>query len=120
MREPDFDPRAFRQCLEWTASIYDRDGVVTWADCEPLAFDFHDGRWFDLDMATALAVPQDRFVERRQHIFDIFSRAFTADALMMTPGLIEAMLDLSSRFILGILSLRISALNTAQNTNQPA
>jgi hypothetical protein len=91
-----FHPPAFRQCLEWTAAVHDRDGVVTWRDCEPLAFDFGDGRWFDLDMAAALAVPMARFIERRQHIHDIFSRAFDADALMITPGLIEAWRDLTT------------------------
>ena len=91
-----FHPPAFRQCLEWTAAVHDRDGVVTWADCEPLAFDVGDGRWFDLDMAAALAVPKERFIERRQHVHDTFSRAFDADALMMTPGLIEAWRDLKT------------------------
>ena len=91
-----FHPPAFRQCLEWTAAVHDRDGIVTWADCEPLAFDFGGGRWFDLDMATALAVPQDRFIERRQHIHDVFSRAFDAEVMMMTPGLIEAWRDLET------------------------
>ncbi len=88
-----FHPPAFRQCLEWTAAIRDRDGVVRWADCEPLAFDLGERRWFDLDMATALAVPQQRFIERRQHIYDIFSHAFDAEAMMITPGLIEAWRD---------------------------
>ena len=102
-----FHPPAFRQCLEWTAAIHDRDGVVTWQDCEPLALDFGDGRWFDLDMARALAVPQARFIERRQHIYDIFSQAFTADALMMTPGLIEAWRDVrTGLYIYGAPNLR--------------
>ncbi len=91
-----FHPPAFRQCLEWTAAIRDRDGVVTWADCEPLAFNLGERRWFDLDMATALAVPQERFIERRQHIYDIFSQAFDAEAMMITPGLIEAWRDLKT------------------------
>ncbi|HEY5410817.1 MAG TPA: GSCFA domain-containing protein [Caulobacteraceae bacterium] len=89
-----FHPPAFRQCLEWTARIFDRDGKVAWADCEPLAFDVGQGRYFDLDMAaTALPATAARFVERRQHIYDVFSAAFTADCLMMTPGLIEAWRD---------------------------
>ncbi len=91
-----FHPPAFRQCLEWTAAVTDRDGIVTWRDCEPLAFDYGDDRWFDTDMATALAVPKDRFIERRQHVHDIFSQAFVADAMMITPGLIEAWRDLKT------------------------
>ena len=90
-----FHPPAFRQCLEWTAAIHDRDGVVAWTDCEPLAFDLGDGRMLDMDMACA-PVPRERFLERRQHIYEVFSRAFSADCLMMTPGLIEAWRDRST------------------------
>ena len=88
-----FHPPAFRQCLQWTAAIFDRDGRVTWSDCEPLAVDWGDGQAFDLDMGATSPVSRERFVERRQHIYDIFSQAFSADCLMMTPGLIEAWLD---------------------------
>ena len=89
-----FHPPAFRQCLEWTARIFDRDGKVAWADCESLAFDIGQGRYFDLDMAaTVLPATRQRFLERRQHIYEVFSAAFTADCLMMTPGLIEAWRD---------------------------
>ncbi len=88
-----FHPPAFRQCLEWTARIYDRDGVVTWEDCAPLAFEWPDGRVFDMDMGVTAPVSRTRFLERRQHIYDIFSMVFRADCLMMTPGLIEAWRD---------------------------
>ena len=87
-----FHPPAFRQCLEWTAAIHDKGGVVTWEDCRPLAFDLGDGRVFDMDMACA-PVARERFLERRQHIYEVFSRAFSADCLMMTPGLVEAWRD---------------------------
>ncbi len=88
-----FHPPAFRQCLEWTAAIHDRDGEVTWEDCERLAFAWPDGRVFDMDMAAAPPVSKQRFLERRQHIYDVFSAVFGADCLMMTPGLIEAWRD---------------------------
>ncbi|HEX4097819.1 MAG TPA: GSCFA domain-containing protein, partial [Caulobacteraceae bacterium] len=92
-----FHPPAFRQCLEWVARVHDRDGVVAWEDCEAIAFDLGDGRFQDLDMAQAVApVDQARFIQRRQEIFDIFKSAFTADCLMMTPGLIEAWKDLDT------------------------
>ena len=92
-----FHPPSFRQCLEWTARIHDRDGVVRWEDCEPLAFELGEDRWFDLDMAaTVLPATRERFIARRQHVYDVFSTAFTADCLMMTPGLIEAWRDLQT------------------------
>jgi tetratricopeptide (TPR) repeat protein len=92
-----FHPPAFRQCLEWTARIYDRDGVVCWEDCEPLAFESADGLYFDLDMAaTVVPASRERFIARRQHVYDVFATAFAADCLMMTPGLIEAWRDLQT------------------------
>ena len=91
-----FHPPAFRQCLEWTAAIHDRGGQVAWQDCAPMAFEVSEGEYFDLDMASAVPVSRARFVERRQHIYDIFSTAFAADCIMMTPGLIEAWRDLET------------------------
>ena len=88
-----FHPPAFRQTLEWTARIHDRDGVVGWDDCADFAFDFGAGLYFDLDMGAASPVTQARFIERRQHVFDIFRTVFSAACLMMTPGLIEAWRD---------------------------
>ena len=89
-----FHPPAFRQAMEWTARIYDRDGVVAWEDCEPIAFEVADGLYFDLDMQGSTApVARARFIERRQHVYDVFCTVFSADCLMMTPGLIEAWRD---------------------------
>ena len=88
-----FHPPAFRQCLSWTADIHDRGGVVTWPDCEPLAFEAGDGLVFDMEMASTPPVSRERFLERRQHIYEVFSTVFTADCLMITPGLIEAWRD---------------------------
>ena len=87
-----FHPPSFRQCLEWAATIHDRDGRVGWEDCAPLAFDVGSGKLFDLDLACT-PVTRERFIERRQHIYDIVSAAFSAQCLMMTPGLVEAWRD---------------------------
>ena len=88
-----FHPPAFRQCLGWTADIFDRDGRVGWGDCEALAFDAGEGLFFDMDMAATPPVTRERFLERRQHIYEVFSTVFSADCLMITPGLIEAWMD---------------------------
>lgn len=93
-----FHPPAFRQCLAWTAAIRARDGKVGWDDCAPLAYKVGEGPdgedlWFDLDMARSAPVGRARFIERRQQIYDVFTQAFDADCVMLTPGLIEAWLD---------------------------
>ncbi len=91
-----FHPPAFRQCLEWTATIFDRDGKVGWDDCKRLAFECGPDQWFDMDMGATAPVSQARIIERRQHIYEVFSAVFTADCLMMTPGLVEAWRDTES------------------------
>ncbi len=88
-----FHPPSFRQALEWTAAIHDRDGRVGWDDCAAFAFDCGDGGFIDLDMGATTPVSHGRLIERRQHVYDIFSRVFSAGCLMMTPGLIEAWRD---------------------------
>jgi hypothetical protein len=94
-----FHPPAFRQCLEWTARIFDRDGVVGWDDCAPMAIRCTKApaeTFFDLDMGYALPATRERFIERRQHIYDIFSTVFSAACMMMTPGFVEAFKDRTS------------------------
>ena len=91
-----FHPPAFRQSIEWTARIFDRDGQVLWEDCEAIAFDCGGGRFFDLDMGATAPVGMERFIARRQHIYEIFRNVFRADCLMLTPGLIEAWRDRST------------------------
>ena len=95
-----FHPPAFRQTLQWVGGIYDRDGQVVWDDCAVYAFPCGDELYLDLDMGSAAPVTHARFVERRQHVYDIFSQAFSAACLMMTPGLIEAWRDRETGFYL--------------------
>ncbi len=91
-----FHPPAFRQCLEWTAAVQDKGGKVTWADCEPMAIrvgEAPEETFFDMDMAGARPATRERFVERRQHIYDVFQNVFSAACMMMTPGFVEAFKD---------------------------
>ena len=81
-----FHPPAFRQSLEWTARIFDRDGKVEWADCEPLAFGVGEDLWFDMDMAPIGPVSRTRFLERRQQVYEVFAAAFSADGLIACVG----------------------------------
>ena len=88
-----FTPPTFLQILEWVERIHLRDGKVTLADCEPWLFHFSDGRVWDLGLAAVKPIHVQRAVERRQEIFDLYRTAFTAQCLMMTPGLVEAWYD---------------------------
>ena len=88
-----FHPPSFRQTLAWAHAILSRDGKVNWPDCEAMAFEVEAGQFFDLDIHCVCPVTRERFVERRQQIFEVMATAFSADCVMMTPGLIEAWRD---------------------------
>jgi hypothetical protein len=88
-----FCPPLFRQEIEWAATIYDRDGKVTPDDCASTRFDFPDGRATDLGLARISPTSRDRHVERRKQLYELYANAFTADCVIITPGLVEAWFD---------------------------
>jgi hypothetical protein len=88
-----FTPPVFRQVIEWSERIMLRHGRVTSEDCEPYAFRMSDGLVLDLGLSEINPVPHERFVARRQELFDVYLRAFSADCIVLTPGLIETWLD---------------------------
>ena len=90
-----FSPGAFLQSLTWTEAVQEDGGRVSWEHCAPLAIDCGGGQVFDLELASQTTVSRERFLERRQQI-QVFREAFSADAVMMTPGLVEAWRDLET------------------------
>jgi len=87
-----FTPSLFRQEIEWAAEIYDRGRNVTAADCAPMLFQLRGGA-ADLGLARMSPVSSERFVARRQQLYELYSKAFTADCVIITPGLVEAWFD---------------------------
>ena len=88
-----FTPPTFAEVIAWVEKIHLRDGKVTRADCEPWFFHFPDGSVWDLGLAAVKPIDSKRAVDRRQEIFDLYRTAFTAQCVMMTPGLVEAWYD---------------------------
>lgn len=110
-----YHPPSFRQSLTWARRILERDSRVVWSDCEAFAFEAEDGEFLDLDMHITGSVTRERLVERRQQIFEVMASAFTADCVMMTPGLIEAWRDRSSGlFIHGTPAFKRMMLDTSR------
>lgn len=108
-----FTPPNFRDSLGWAASIYDRDGIVTEADCASYALEVGPDAFVDIDTASYVDVSMRRFIERRQQIYDVFSQAFRADVAVMTPGYIEAWLDKETgRYMAGALKVRRAVRDT--------
>jgi hypothetical protein len=93
-----FTPPTFRQTLEWTESIFLRDGKVRESDCDKLLFRFGDGKVVDLSLSGSLPVAYGRFLERRHELYSLYATAFRAECLLMTPGLIEAWYDLEQGY----------------------
>lgn len=91
-----FTPPLFSQTIEWAERIYIRDSKVRPEDCEPLMFQYPDGRTVDLGLAAVHPTSFERCVQRRQQVFDLYAHAFTAECIMMTPGLVEAWFDRKS------------------------
>jgi hypothetical protein len=93
-----FTPPAFRQAIEWTESIFVRDGKVRESDCEKLPFRFGDGKVVDLSLSGSLPVSYARFLERRRDLYELYATVFRAECLLMTPGLVEAWYDLEQSY----------------------
>ncbi len=88
-----FTPPMFSQTIEWAERIYSRDRKVTLDDCEQWFFRFADGSVLDLGLAAIRATGIERAVERRQEIFDLYTNVFSAECVLITPGLVEAWFD---------------------------
>jgi hypothetical protein len=88
-----FTPPSFLQLIEWVERIYVRDGKVTRADCEEWLFHYPDGSVWDLGLAAVRPIGIERVIARRQEIFDLYRAAFSAECVMMTPGLVEGWFD---------------------------
>ena len=88
-----FTPPLFHQEIAWAERIRARDGRVREADCTALAFEFGDGSVLDLGLAGSTPVSRERFLERRQQLYELYATAFTANCVVMTPGLVEAWYD---------------------------
>ena len=101
-----YTPPNFRNSIEWTAQIYDRDGKVGESDCLDFAIDVGSGEFIDMDTASQVPVSFKRLVERRQEIYDVFRYAFRSEVVIMTPGYIETWLDAKTgRYMAGVLKV---------------
>jgi len=90
-------PPLILQEIEWAASIFRRDGLVVGGDCERFELGVEDGAVIDTNLSSAKAVSRERFLERRREVYDVSCRAFAADYVVMTLGLVEAWYDRVTR-----------------------
>ncbi len=90
-----YTPPSIFQEIEWASRIFQRDGLVTREDVEPLLIETAPGLFSDLWNRPGKEPPADiaTAVERRQSIYNWLSGAFKADVVVITLGLIEAWYD---------------------------
>jgi hypothetical protein len=93
-----YTPPSIHQELEWAlrvrAARSDRAREALLA--EPL-LDIGDGLVVDGELAGFVPVPRARGVERRQQLHETVERAFEADVVAITLGLVEAWWDVERR-----------------------
>jgi hypothetical protein len=78
--------------LAWTAAILDRGGFKP-ADAEDCLIELRDGRVVDAQLVGFVPVTRERAVERRRAVYELYCKAFDADVVVITLGLIEAWWD---------------------------
>ncbi|WP_316897028.1 GSCFA domain-containing protein [Pseudodesulfovibrio indicus] len=87
-----YTPPSIFQEIQFTADIYDRDGVVTFEDLEKMSAKAGD-EYIDLQLKGLVQVSKERLVERRQEIYDVHKHMFSCDLFVITLGLVEAWKD---------------------------
>lgn len=94
-----YNTPSFRQEIEWAERVFARDKTVTDEDCASFLYEVDDGLFADLGMNRTFPATRARCVERRQAVFDIYATAFTADCIVMTPGVSEAFTNTRTGFV---------------------
>lgn len=84
-----YTPAAIYQEISWAHRVSKSGGFVPDA-CNEMRWDVDDGRVVDLQLGGYIPVSEERFLERRRQVYDLFCKAFTADCVTLTLGLIEA------------------------------
>ena len=87
-----YTPPSIFQELERTAELLDSTEDERKARFMDVLLEV-EGGYIDLELAGHTPVPIERGLQRREEIFQLFRQAFTADAVVITLGLIECWWD---------------------------
>jgi len=88
-----FTPPTFYQALVWAEQIRKRDCIVRPSDCDRFFFDTGNGAIVDLGLAQPAKNSYLQCLARRQQLYKLYANAFTAECIMITPGLVETWFD---------------------------
>jgi tetratricopeptide (TPR) repeat protein len=89
-----YDPPSIYQTLQWTADIYLSDNkCADFDNCGRFLYEVGNDKVIDLALGGFVPVSKERFLERRQSIYEIFSEVFSSDVVTITLGLTETWFD---------------------------
>lgn len=87
-----YTPASIFQEIDWTARVHRAGGTVTPELCAPFRYDCEKGV-IDTNIDGFVPVTEERFLQRRKDIYDVFKEVFESDCVIITLGLIEAWYD---------------------------
>jgi len=87
-----YTPATIYQEVSWAHKAYQAGGVTA-EDCQEMRWDLPDGSVIDLQLGGNVPVSEERFLERRFQVYELFCSAFSADCVTITLGLIESWRD---------------------------
>lgn len=88
-----YTPAAIFQEIDWAKSIFIRGRKIAETDSRAFLYECDDGMCVDTNLVGLRPGTRERFFQRRSEIYDIFKEIFSADCVVITPGLIEAWFD---------------------------
>lgn len=95
-----YTPADIYQELAWCEQIYLEGGRVTFKNIDKLLYAYNDDRVVDLHIAGFVPVTKARALERRQEIYDVFSKCFFSQTVIITLGMVEAWHDLKTELFI--------------------
>ena len=84
-----YTPAAIFQEIAWAQRVSESGGFVP-ESCDEMRWELKDGRVVDLQLGGYVPVSEERFLERRRQVYELFSKAFACDCVTITLGMIEA------------------------------
>jgi len=87
-----YTPASIWQDFQWHQKVLTDGGIVNFDNCSDLFIETADG-FIDMQLSGFVPVTRERFIARRQQIFELVGTAFDADCVTITLGLIEAWYD---------------------------
>lgn len=96
-----YTPAGIHQALVWFLDVYNNhNGKVTFENTGMYCYETKDGTVLDLDLSGTVSVSKERFLERRQDVYNVYKELYNSDVTIITMGLIETWFDIKNNVYL--------------------